>query len=166
MKKKKKILLIITILIILTVVVIILYRKNNVNNDINENKSQDEEKIVSYGGDIDMTNSENVKITENKKINISDKLSEDKKFEDLDITNITMVAENGASIFKAKVANNTDKDFKQKKVTLIFLDKNEKEIFQIGAIIPDILSGHSNEIKCVSMNDITNAYDFKIENIK
>ena len=58
--------------------------------------------------------------TENKDI------LKDTKVGNLDITNITLFNNNGTSVYKAKISNNTNKDININKLYVVF-SENEKE---------------------------------------
>lgn len=97
------------------------------------------------------------------KINTSEELKKEKKVEGLQLTNITLREQNGISSLTAEVKNNTGDNMAEFKVKLTILDKNGGIIRQIVGSIPAVENGQTGIMNAQVTEDISNAYDFRIE---
>lgn len=168
MKNKNLKYIIISILAVLIVagilVTIILVNKKAKNVEIPENSevsdNNESEKIVNLN---DMEKTENVEISGGEKRNISEKLLEERTFENLKIKNISLIAINGTTTFKATVENPTDTVYENKAITIIFKDNDGNECGRIGGLIEKINPQETGQIDASTSIDISNAYDFEIK---
>ena len=156
--KKDIILLIVAIIIITTIVVSIIYQNN-------KNKKQEEQQEIEQDSLslIDMKNTENAKIKNGVKENTSENVAKDRKVENLLITDIKLVAQDGVTSFTATVKNNSTKDFAGGIVKITFTNKDGSNYAELEASIPQITAGGINAINAGTTADIANAYDFTIE---
>ena len=97
------------------------------------------------------------------KINISEKLKENKKFENLEIKNIKLSYSNGYSTIEFNAINNSTTDFEQKDVIISILDKKGNTLETILGTIFLISSGDSAKLNFSIDADVVNAYDLKFE---
>lgn len=97
------------------------------------------------------------------KVNISEKFAEDKKFNDLEITNINLKEKGNITEILAVIKNNTDKDIEGQYVTLKFLDKEGNIIVSLGSYIPEVRANDTATLNTNSTGDFSNAYNFEIE---
>jgi len=97
------------------------------------------------------------------KVNTSAELKKEKKVEGLQLTNITLREQNGISSLTAEVKNNTGEDMAEFKVRLTVLDKNGGIIRQIVGSIPAVANEGTGVMNAQVTEDISNAYDFRIE---
>lgn len=151
MKKKqlKKIitLVIIIFLIIASIILIKLFTKNASKN----NKLDDNNEIFS-------------KITsDGTRINISEKLNENKKIDDLDITNIELKSDGQVTQLTALIKNNTGKVKGDYTAKVIFVDSNNTKIAEMGIYIKKLQPGESTILNGKITFDYTNAYNFNIQ---
>ncbi len=123
--------------------------------DKTENKDVDERKEVVE---------EHVsKQEDGQKVNISEKFKETRKFEGLTLENIQLTSQNSQTHLIATVKNETSKDIDAIKVNIILLDKDGKEIVELGGEIGATKAGKTTQLDIGSSLDYANAYDFKIE---
>ena len=173
--KKKKLIpfICITILLIIVVVIIVyLVVKNNKSgkedtSDENQQKTKPdtaiEQLVLPEESLIDMNNTENAKIENGIKENTSSKLTEEKKFKELTLTNIKLSAEGGVTRLTATAKNNSSQDFQGQSITVVFLNKDGSVYARVRGILPTIKSKESNILNVSTKLDFVNAYDFKIE---
>lgn len=157
--KVKKVPVIMGIIIIAIIIGLIFVFFNNKNNKGNNSDVGIYTDVTSQD-----TSNTNIKTLEDgSKENISTKIKGEKTFEGLTITNVVFKTKNGETTFTAKVENKSDKDFKASPVTIIFTDKNGKELWQLGAYIDDTVKGSESLINAIANADITDAYDYSIK---
>lgn len=167
--KNKKILVIALIFVVVIAIIVFFVMRNSDNNNNNVNSAG----INSTSGQgktdqeqfslMDMNNVENVKIKDGVKENNSEALLKDKTFSNMKVTNIRLFAEKGLTNFTAKVENNTKTDFKERKITIVFTNKDGSEYARLEGFLSDIKAGESNMIDASTTADLSNAYDFTIE---
>ena len=92
--------------------------------------------------------------TENKDI------LKDTKVGNLDITNITLFNNNGTSVYKAKISNNTNKDININKLYVVF-SENEKENKKLALSNGMIKANGEAYINISSPEDLTKSTDIK-----
>lgn len=97
------------------------------------------------------------KIEENVK-----KLKEEKEYNGMKITNISIIKDENNIDLKATIQNTTKKNFKAKKVTIVFLNDKEEAVIKYRYYLNDIKVGESTEIELVGEN-ISDACDFEIK---
>lgn len=106
---------------------------------------------------------ENVKLDEKgDKVNISDKLNSEKKFENYKVGNILLKTENGQTSFTADITNISGSTQPAQLIYITFLDKSGTELSKMGVYIRDIKAGEKISTKATTSRDLTNAYDFKV----
>lgn len=169
-KKTSKKVLIFTVIILLLVTmgIIIFFLLKNYNNnegkDNNMSENEQSEKIEQEGESlIDYENMDNVELIDGKKKNNSKALLEEKIFKGLNVKEINLQEINGVTSFTAKLENNTDEDFKNCIIVIIFTNEDKSEYARLEASIPDIPKGKSTILDASTTSDLTNAFDFKIE---
>lgn len=157
--KKPKLLFIILIVIILIAITTTIIIKNNKK----QNKSQQQEIQQDELSLIDMNNTENAKVENGIKENTSENLSKERKLEDLTITDIKLVAQDGVTAFTATVKNDSSKDFKGGIAKVLFTNQDGSNYAELEVYIPEIVAGGTNSINSGTTADIANAYGFTIE---
>lgn len=146
----------IIIVIIIGVIFVVVNNKNNKGNNSDVGIYTD---VTSQDTSIS-----NIKTLEDgSKENISIKIKEEKTFEGLIIKDVKFTTKNGETTFTAKVENKSDKAFKASPVTIIFTDKDGKELWQLGAYIDDTVKGSETLINAIANADISDAYDYTIK---
>lgn len=169
LKKQKNNIFLKILFVILIVLVIIMYYlgKQNIKQSesiVNEGTKNEEIREETKKYAIDLEKKENVKIENQEKINISEKLKEEKSFEGLIIKDIELKTDSGITKFTAKIQNNTENDFPEKKVTIIFTNQDDTEYARLTCEIPSVNKGQTNLINVKTTADIANAYNFRITN--
>lgn len=162
--KKDLILILIAIfLIIIGVLMFFLlenYRssKKNDNNFEEANKKEDVS-LMDYG------NMNNAELINGEKKNTSEVLLKERTFKGLKVKDIKLEEIKGFTSFSAKLENITDDDFENCIIVLIFTNEDGTEYARLEASIPDIPKGKTTILDTSTTSDLTNAFDFKIEEI-
>lgn len=99
----------------------------------------------------------------NKPENDTKDIKQEKYFENLIVKNIDVNYENGNSLFKMELANESDTDFESKNIKIIFKNEDGTEYAIIKYNLTDIRSGDSFYINTSTNIDLTKASDFCIE---
>lgn len=169
-KKRTNMPLVILVLVFVIALVVVgmMNKNNNKNTTKNTAKTTNtkaEQEISEEMEDslIDMNNTENAKITADRKENTSETLSQDKTYQGMTITEIELFAEDGQSHFRAKVENNSGTDYAGGKLTLVFTKKDGSTIEELVPLLPSIANGSYNYLDANTTTDITNAYDVTIK---
>lgn len=153
--KFRKIRITIGIIIIITVFIVCL--KTLLKKDI-DNAENSENEFVLYNSSI----ADYVKTSEDgTKINISPKINQDMKLNELDIKNIQLTCKNGITTLLADVSNNTNKDSEMKNINIKFLDENNKEIRTVSGYIPALKIGETTKLNVSMSSNLIIAYDIK-----
>lgn len=169
-KKRKKVkfnlrnIIIVLAIIIVIVLVVVLINRNKKNN---EGETQGDtagvEQQDQNAGLIDMTATDNAKVENGVKTNTSSDLAKEKTVEDLTLSDIQLMAENGISNFTATVKNNANTDFAGGVATIVFTNQDGSTYAEFDVYIPEVKAGETNTINASTTADIINAYDFTIE---
>lgn len=170
MKDTKKnlriVLIVIIVLVILAITGVSIYFLVKNNKDIdelgNKQKGNNEEESTSL---MNYENMNNVELIDGEKKNNSKALLEEKEFKGLKIKDIKLEEIKETTNFRAKLENNTDKDFKSCIIVLIFMNEDGTEYARLEGAIPDIPQGKSTILDASTTSDLTNAFDFRIEEI-
>lgn len=166
-KKNLRIILISIVTIVLVVIIgisIYFILKNNKNVDELDNNPEEnnQEKSASL---INYENMNNVELIDGEKKNNSKALLEEKNFKGLKVKDIKLEEIRGTTNFSAKLENNTDEDFKSCIIVLIFTNEDGTEYARLEGSIADIPKGKSTVLDASTTSDLTNAFDFRIEEI-
>ena len=114
-------------------------------------------------GQIEMTDTEYAKIKDGVKRNNSEKVKEEKEFNDLKILDGSIEASGGMSQFIAVVQNPYDKKIEEQIIKVVFTNQDGSEIATLEASIPELEPNGENIVNIVTELDITNAYDYYIK---
>lgn len=168
MEKKKKYLIIGILAIIVIAVIIILAL---VLNNQNQKGEQEQNNTIDYNeinlNDMGILDNVEVKGNGNIKSNTSETLLAERTFNGLTIKNISLESNKGTTTFKATVINNSENIYPAKEVKITLLDKDGQEYGILNALIEEIQPGGERVIDASTNVDLSNAYNFKIEeNIK
>ena len=152
-KQKKGIRLFDIIIIIILIIVAIFIIKNIKNkNKENTNTSQSEENVAEE--------KYVVVLQDGTKLNDSEKLKEDKKMNEIKLTDTQLTYKNGITTLLCNVTNNSDKEFKMQDVEIILRDENGNEIYRITGVIENLQPGETKQFSTHITADFANAYDF------
>ena len=144
-----------TCIIIIIIVLFIVCLKTILKKDI-DNTENSENEFVLYNSSI----ADYVKtIEDGTKINISPKINQDMKLNELDIKNIQLTCKNGITTLLADVSNNTNKDSEMKNINIKFLDENNKEIRTVNGYIPSLKIGETTKLNVSMSSNLIIAYD-------
>lgn len=91
-------------------------------------------------------------------------IKEDKTFENLTIKNIDLKYEEGNSFLKLELVNESDTEFQERDIKIIFQNEDESEYANIQYHIGTIKSQETFYINTSTNIDLTKANDFYIEN--
>lgn len=149
MKKKEKQMILILILVAIVVIAIIYTVTKSNDKENKEIENTVKEEFVQ-------------KQEDGTKVNVSDKLKEEKEIDGLKIGNIQLTEKNGQSVLLAKVTNSTTKDTQAFLVDIILYDKEGNEIAKIPGVVSGAKAGQTVELRVGITEDYANAYDFKI----
>ena len=152
MKKKqsKKLLWVLTIVFLIIVCVTVIFVKIFTKNDNNKNLAGNNDNFTKI-------------ISDGTRINISEKLNENKKIDDLDITDIELKSDGQVTQLTAIINNNTGKTKGDYPAKVIFIDSNNNEIAEMGIYIKKLQPGESTILNGKITFDYTNAYNFNIQ---
>lgn len=147
----------IAISVIIIIMVFIICFKISSKKDI-DNTENSENEFVLYNSSI----ADYVKQSEDgTKINISPKINQDMKLNELDIKNIQLTCKNGITTLLADVSNNTNKDSEMKNIKIKFLDENNKEIRTVSGYIPALKIGETTKLNVSMSSNLIIAYDIE-----
>lgn len=151
MKSKSNKMLLILILIIVTIAVIAMlcFMAKKGKEKQEENANQVVEEFVQVQED-------------GTKVNISNKLKEEKELDGLKIGNIQLTEKDGQLTLLANVTNTTSQDVDAFLIDIILYDKNGNEIDTILGLISPVKAGQAVQLKAGITEDYANAYDFKV----
>lgn len=96
-------------------------------------------------------------------INTSEKINENKKTEEFEISNVNLKEVNGETILSARVKNNTAEKQEKFLGNIVLLDKENKGIVRIPVRISETKAGETIEIEASITGSYVNAYDYRIE---
>ena len=158
-KQERKVILIgvgIVIAALLIVLVInAISKKEDRNQDVQN--TQVEQNVEKY-----TTNLEG-----GTKLNNSEEFNKNKKYKDIEISNIQFTYENGRSVLLATVKNTGSTKHKLEIVKLTILGENNQVIDEIEGLMPELESGEVGQFNAtISGADSVNARDFRIEEKK
>ena len=142
----------IIIIIVLIGLLKIVFKKDTKNTEDSENE------FTLYNSSI----ADYVKENENgTKINLSPKINQDMKLNELDIKNIQLTCKNGITTLLADVLNNTNKDSEMKNINIKLLDENNKEIRTVSGYIPALKIGETTKLNVSMSSNLIIAYYIK-----
>ena len=153
--KSKKIRIAISVIIIIIVFIVclkILLKKDTDNTENSENE------FVLYNSSI----ADYVKQSEDgTKINISPKINQDMKLNELDIKNIQLTCKNGITTLLADIFNNTNKDSEIKHINIKLLNEENKEMRTVRGYIPALKIGETTKLNVSMSSNLITAYNIE-----
>ena len=153
-KKQKKGIRVIDILIaIIILVVAIIIGKNVISKD--KNKTENNTQVQNTEQYVTV-------LEDGTKLNNSNKISENKKLEGLEITDTQLTYNNGVTNLLANVKNTTQNKIEMQQVTIILLDAQGNKIYEVPGVIEAVEAGKTIQFNSSITADFANAYDFKI----
>lgn len=150
MKKEEKRMILIIILVGVIIIGGLLIFRNGKNKD----KEQPQENIVKE---------EFVEVLgDGTRLNTSDKLSQTKTIDGLEITNFQLTEKNNVTVLLGTITNKTSVVKGDYAVDIKILDKQGNEIVTVGGYIGKLQPGQSTQLNSSATFDYANAYDFEI----
>lgn len=164
---KKDNLIIFIVAIVLIVGAIILLANNRVKwSKENESKNNEVSINTEYAQNVEeMVNNPYVEtLQDGQKENNSPELKEEKKYKQIDITNINFVYNPGNKMttITADLKNEGTEEQAQEIVELKIKGQTGEEITTIEALIPNIKQGETKTLRCSATADLSNASNFEI----
>lgn len=144
---KKKIVIIVTIAIIIVIFAVVALKFFN-------KKETPEDEVVE--------NSPIKELEDGTKLNTRTTLNEAKSVNGLLISNIQLTEKDGLTTLLANVTNKTETRTEFKRLKIIFLDENGKEISSATAFVTPLEVGESTQLNASATSNYINAYDFKV----
>lgn len=90
----------------------------------------------------------------------NEEILKDAKINNLDITNVSLLNNDGTSVYRAKISNNTNEDITIDKLYVVFIE-NENEISMLGLSSSKIKANGSTYINISSLDDLTKSTNIK-----
>lgn len=100
--------------------------------------------------------------TETETIN-SPKLKEQRKYEEITITNVEIQKNENQNYILIDVKNENSYSTEAKNITICLLDSQGNELASIPAMIPTLDSEETIQISASTIKNIDNSYDYRIE---
>ena len=151
---KKRILSLLLILLILVVLSVFLY--SNINKKEKNNNDDN-------GGNVTESQDNYTKILEDTtKVNISEKIKEEKKISNLVISDIKIEEVDNVSKFTANVKNNGNYEIKDLILSIKLVNSKNEEITTISGYVGNINPGEVLKLDTQATFDFSNAYDVQI----
>lgn len=111
-----------------------------------------------------LQNEEYVEVLEDgTRVNTSDKLRENKEFNGLQISNITIEEKENETILEADITNTTTTSQGDYGIYLKIKDDSGNEIKKIAGYVNHMGPNEKTKLKIKTSYDFANAYDFEIE---
>lgn len=153
--EKRWIILLVAVLVIAIALIIGLAKSKNVKKGEQKENTTNVEQVQ---------NQEYVEVLEDgTKVNTSDKLKEDKEFNGLKISNISIEENGNETVLKANVTNISSKSQGDYGIYLVIKDNEGNEIKKIAGYINYIEPNEETKLKIKTSYDFANAYDFEVE---
>lgn len=153
--EKRWIILLIAVLVIAIGLIIGLAKSKNVK------KEEQKENVTNIEH---IQNEEYVEVLDDgTKVNTSNKLKEDKEFNGLKISNISIEEKGNETVLEAEVTNILSKSQGDYGIYLVIKDDEGNEIKKIAGYINHIEPNEKTKLKIKTSYDFANAYDFEIE---
>lgn len=161
---KGKEIMIVSIIIIILLIIIIVGRVSKNKDEVVPGNIENINEIISdiAGGNKEKLGEYEKETIDGTKVNTSNKLSETKTLDGLEISNIKLVENGNLSKLTADVKNPTSGTLGDYEVKITLIDKERKELVTIAGYIDKVEAGDTVELNTSVTVDVANAYDFKI----
>lgn len=98
----------------------------------------------------------------NGSLKVSDKVTENKRYKNLNITNIKVFRSDRVYHISFDVNNDSEENFKEQSIKLVFLDENKNVLKKKKVIIPSTNIGKKNLVDVVVDKDVINSNNMVI----
>ena len=127
-------------------------------------KKDDGEDLASNPQDVPTEEQYTVELDDGTKLNTSEQFNSNKKYGDLEISNIQYTTRpDGMTVLLADVTNKGTTNHEVEMVKITILDQNGEAITEIRPIIGKMAPGETVQINASISADVSNAKDFTIE---
>lgn len=158
-------------IIVIIIIVTILYFISGQDKEVTESNSVTDNLTIDYNlldversnGNIVMENESYAEVIAGVKRNTSQKLKEEKTYNNYIFRDASIEASGGISQFIANIENIYTEDRDVEQIYVVFIDIEGNEIARIETYIPDMEANEISQIYASTEIDITNAYDFYLE---
>lgn len=150
--KKNRRLLILIVLVIIIILAIVIIRNVLKENEENEQSQSGVTAETQY----------TTLYSDGSKMNTSSKLKEEKKYQNITISDIQLTTVNGLNTLIANVTNNGSTDIAETDMSFTFLDNQGNTIAIVPVTLPATKAGETKQLSAATTQDIINAYDFTI----
>lgn len=154
---EKKMILILIVVAIVIIAVLVKVRNSKTSSEVIVDNNSNQTAVT------DSTEKFVEVLDDGSKLNVSDKLSETKTFQNFEISNIQLTSINGESQILADVKNTGSTKTEVTFIDIVILDKDGNEITTIGGIIGEVEGGETVQLNASATTDFANAYDFEIK---
>ena len=127
-----------------------------------KNKSKEQEDMQTSGIQTEQQEKYTKILEDETKLNTSEKLKEDKKFEELKVKDIQLTYKDGVTNLLATIENTTQTKIEMQNIEIVLLDEKGEELYKIPGIIEEIEAGKTTQLNCSVTADFSNVYDFRI----
>lgn len=127
-------------------------------------KKDDGEDLAANPQDVPTEEQYTVELDDGTKLNTSEQFNSNKKYGDLEISNIQYTTRpDGMTVLLADVTNKGTTNHEVEMVKITILDQNGEAITEIRPIIGKMAPGETVQINASISADVSNAKDFTIE---
>lgn len=158
------IILIIVIVIALVAALCIKFLGNKVETGEDIVSDIDQELVSKSNAAGNLADMNNVIVTsEGIKVNISDKMFEERTFGKFTVSNVSLSAQSGRTIITVTVKNGSSSPLTNKEFTLTLLNSKGKEIGKVTGIIDSLEVGSQTVVYINADSDLSNAYNYNVK---
>ena len=151
--KKNEVKMVLLLVIIVVIIIAIMYFLINGNKDnkveTNEEGNSSQEYVTT--------------LEDGTKINTSEGVNKEKRFEGLTIKNIQLTNRDNKTELVADIENTSKTDKEAMLIDIILYNKEGKEIGKIGGRISPIKAGETKQFSTTAMKDYSDIYDFEFK---
>lgn len=164
MKNKKIIILLSLFAVIVIAIIIAILIKPSTDKKEEQDEVKEVEQIEFDYSDsqVDMNNTENAEVKDGLKIATSERLKEEKMYNDIRIIEAEITATKNRANFIAKVKSDLEKPVQGEIIYVVFLNKDGSELTKLETLFPDLEPNGEGTITASTNEDIANAYDYEI----
>ncbi len=158
--KKNKIIFLIVFFVIIIILGITLFVRKNINNNDNNNIDANQS-AIEIDKELEGTYFERDKQT-NEIYNNSEKIVENKEFEGISISNVSVQKYEDKYAYSAKIHNNSGKLIENKNVSIFFKDKDGNELGMAILFIRKFEANSDMNVGGETKDNILNAYTYEL----
>lgn len=156
MKKSERRMILVLIIITIVVIAILVKVRNGKNSNDPGNVNAGNNQTAVSGEFFEV-------LDDGSKKNTSNKLSETKKFENFEISNIQLTEKEGDTLLLADVKNIGEARAEDTLIQITLLDKEGKELITYDGIISAVDPQGTVQLSAAIAMDVVNAYDFSVK---